>query len=170
MELKEIRQLIKIVENADIGELEIVEEGRKLRISKNSRHHAIAQPAPAHTYHTPPPAGSTIMPTEIVPTRIEEKITVAAESPANNFLEIRSPMVGTFYRAPSPDADPYIEAGQKVEVGQTLCIIEAMKLMNEIESEYTGKIAKILVENAQPVEYNQVLFLIEKRLACEIKI
>jgi acetyl-CoA carboxylase biotin carboxyl carrier protein len=70
-------------------------------------------------------------------------------------------MVGTFYRAPAPDADPYVEVGQNVTIGQTLCIIEAMKLMNEIESEYEGKIAKILVENAQPVEYNQILFLIE---------
>ena len=71
-------------------------------------------------------------------------------------------MVGTFYRAPSPDADPYVEIGQTVAVGQTLCIIEAMKLMNEIESEVNGKIVDILVENAQPVEFNQVLFLIEK--------
>ena len=71
-------------------------------------------------------------------------------------------MVGTFYRAPSPDAEPYVETGQTVSVGQTLCIIEAMKLMNELESDYAGKIAKILVENAQPVEYNQPLFLIEK--------
>ena len=71
-------------------------------------------------------------------------------------------MVGTYYSSPSPDADPYVEVGQTVKVGQTTCIIEAMKLMNEIESEFSGKIAKILVENAQPVEYNQTLFLIEK--------
>jgi acetyl-CoA carboxylase biotin carboxyl carrier protein len=71
-------------------------------------------------------------------------------------------MVGTFYRAPSPDADPYIEVGSQVSVGQTLCIVEAMKLMNEIEADVSGKVIKIMVENAQPVEYNQVLFLIEK--------
>ena len=75
---------------------------------------------------------------------------------------MRAPMVGTFYRAPSPDADPYIEVGEQVVPGKTLCIIEAMKLMNEIESEFTGTIKEILVENAQPVEYNQLLFLIEK--------
>lgn len=161
MELKEIRQLIKLVENADIGELEIVEEGRKLRISKNSRHHVSVQPAPVQTYQAVPQAGTT-MPTEIVPTRVEDKSGSSAETPSNNLVEVRSPMVGTFYRAPSPDADPYVDAGQQVELGQTLCIIEAMKLMNEIESEYSGKIAKILIENAQPVEYNQVLFLIEK--------
>ncbi|HQV31530.1 MAG TPA: acetyl-CoA carboxylase biotin carboxyl carrier protein, partial [Calditrichia bacterium] len=78
------------------------------------------------------------------------------------YNEVRSPMVGTFYRSPSPDADPYVEVGDTVSTGNPLCIIEAMKLMNEIESEFSGKIAKILVENGQPVEYNQVLFLIEK--------
>ncbi|HKQ57669.1 MAG TPA: acetyl-CoA carboxylase biotin carboxyl carrier protein, partial [Candidatus Eisenbacteria bacterium] len=76
-------------------------------------------------------------------------------------LAVTSPMVGTFYRAPAPDADPYIEVGDTVEVGQTVCIVEAMKLMNEIESEVKGRVVKILVENAQPVEYGQKLFLIE---------
>ncbi len=76
-------------------------------------------------------------------------------------IEVRSPIVGTFYRAPSPNADPYVSVGQQVSKGNILCIIEAMKLMNEIECEYEGKITKILVENAQPVEYNQVLFLVE---------
>jgi acetyl-CoA carboxylase biotin carboxyl carrier protein len=74
---------------------------------------------------------------------------------------ITSPMVGTFYRAPAPDADPYVEVGDIVEVGQTICIVEAMKLMNEIESEVRGRVVKILVENAQPVEYGQTLFLVE---------
>jgi acetyl-CoA carboxylase biotin carboxyl carrier protein len=76
-------------------------------------------------------------------------------------LAVTSPMVGTFYRAPAPDADPYIEVGDTVEVGQTVCIVEAMKLMNEIESDVKGRIARILVENAQPVEYGQILFLVE---------
>ena len=161
MELKEIRQLIRVVENADISELEIVEEGKKLRISKNSRHTVVNQPAAAQTYQPPPVSGAT-MPTEVMPTRREEPVGTAAEQPAGNIVEVRSPMVGTFYRAPSPDADPYVEVGQRVEAGQTLCIIEAMKLMNEIESEFSGKISQIVIENAQPVEYNQVLFLIEK--------
>jgi acetyl-CoA carboxylase biotin carboxyl carrier protein len=77
-----------------------------------------------------------------------------------NLLEVTSPMVGTFYRAPAPDADPYVEIGTIVEVGQTVCIIEAMKLMNEIESEVKGRIVRILVENAQPVEFGQKLFLL----------
>ena len=85
-----------------------------------------------------------------------------AEKPVPKYAEIKSPMVGTFYRALSPDAAPYIQIGDNVREGDVLCIIEAMKLMNEIESDFAGKISKIMVENAQPVEYNQVLFLIEK--------
>ena len=78
-------------------------------------------------------------------------------------MPVVSPMVGTFYRAPAPDADPYVEPGSQVEIGQTVCIIEAMKLMNEIESEVKGRIARILVDNAQPVEYGQTLFLVDPR-------
>ena len=91
-----------------------------------------------------------------------DSVPVQAETATNNYTEVRSPMVGTFYRSPAPDAEPYVEIGKNVEEGQTLCIIEAMKLMNEIESDYSGKVIKIMVENAQPVEYNQVLFLLEK--------
>ncbi len=153
MDLREIRQLIKIVESSNIHEFELEEEGTKLRISK-------AAPAEmAVAYNVP---------------QVQQPIPVAAAAPVqsgaaveeaeidNNHYEIRSPMVGTFYRAPSPDADPYIEIGSQVSVGQTMCIVEAMKLMNEIEADVSGKVVKIMVENAQPVEYNQVLFLIEK--------
>lgn len=167
MELKEIRQLIKIVENANIGELEIVEDGKKLRISKNerSKNENMVFTAPQVQSFAPQaaPAGlhQVSSPTEIVPTKAEGD-TISSNAAADGLLEVKSPMVGTFYRSPSPDADAYTEVGQSVSAGQTMCIIEAMKLMNEIESEYNGKIAKILVENAQPVEYNQTLFLIEK--------
>ncbi|HEU5311873.1 MAG TPA: acetyl-CoA carboxylase biotin carboxyl carrier protein, partial [Candidatus Eisenbacteria bacterium] len=88
-----------------------------------------------------------------------------AAAPAANLLPIKSPMVGTFYRSPAPDADPYVEENSSVDVGQTVCIVEAMKLMNEIESDVKGRIARILVENAQPVEYGQVLFLVEAESA-----
>jgi acetyl-CoA carboxylase biotin carboxyl carrier protein len=167
MELKDIRQLIKIVENANIGELEIVEEGKKLRISKNdrSKNENVVYSAPQVQSFAPQAAPAALhqvsSPTEIVPTRAESEAT-ASDVAADGLLEVKSPMVGTFYRSPSPDAEPYTEVGQTITAGQTMCIIEAMKLMNEIESEYNGKIAKILVENAQPVEYNQTLFLIEK--------
>jgi acetyl-CoA carboxylase biotin carboxyl carrier protein len=167
MEIKEIRQLIKLVESAEISEIEIEEEGKKVRISKNSQHSAesiMMNPAPMVSY-TPqapvagaPPATAPVAPDTMSP----EAPAATAESPGGEFQEVRSPMVGTFYRSPAPDADAYVEVGQNITVGQTLCIIEAMKLMNEIESDFAGKISKILVENAQPVEYNQVLFLIEK--------
>ena len=109
----------------------------------------------------PAPLNQMITPTEIMPTRAGTE-SAGEESVGSDYLEVKSPMVGTFYRAPSPDAEDYVQVGQNVNVGQTMCIIEAMKLMNELESEYSGKIMKILVENAQPVEYNQTLFLIEK--------
>ena len=89
----------------------------------------------------------------------------AEGKPPANLVPIKSPMVGTFYRAPAPDADPYVEENSSITVGQTVCVVEAMKLMNEIESEVGGRIARILVENAQPVEYGQTLFLVESETA-----
>lgn len=164
MEIKEIRQLIRLVESADISEIEIEEEGRKLRIAKNIKHSAeavVMNPAPMVSYHQQPPGLASMPPA--MQTQPEQGVPDLSVAPAESeFQEVRSPMVGTFYTSPAPDADPYIEVGQTVSVGQTLCIIEAMKLMNEIESDFAGKIAKIVVENAQPVEYNQVLFLLEK--------
>lgn len=156
MDLKEIRQLIKMVENSDISEFELEQEGKKLRITKNSESTPVYVqsnvPAAPVSAASAQPAAVTDIPPVAAP--VEENVP-------SNVVEIRSPMVGTFYRSPSPDADPYVSVGQKVEVGQVLCIVEAMKLMNEIENEVSGKIVKILVENSQPVEYNQVLFHIE---------
>ena len=161
MDLREIRQLIKMVDGSNISELEIEEDGRKLRIAKSaipdngaprysSEMHAIStMPQPVHVTAAPSSAPAVHLPVTEAP--------VAAA----NIVEIRSPMVGTFYRSPSPDAESCVEIGQTISVGQPLCIVEAMKLMNEIESEAAGKIVKILVENAQPVEYNQVLFQVE---------
>jgi acetyl-CoA carboxylase biotin carboxyl carrier protein len=161
MNLREIRQLIKIVENSAIDELEIEEEGKKVRISKHNKHqnempHIQLSNQPAPLPPVTPLAEQTTIPESAATS------PPAPESEKMEYQEIRAPMVGTFYRAPSPDADPYVDIGHQVTAGQTLCIIEAMKLMNEIESEYNGTIVKILAENAQPVEYNQPLFLIEK--------
>jgi len=167
MEIREIRQLIKLVENANISELEIKEEGKEIRITKNSKQSAdslVMSPSPVLSYHQPgvmPGAQPAVGITDPAISHADQA-QPQAESIGEKYFELRSPMVGTFYRSPAPDAESYVEVGQNVEVGQTLCIIEAMKLMNEIESDYVGKIAKIMVENAQPVEYNQVLFLIEK--------
>jgi acetyl-CoA carboxylase biotin carboxyl carrier protein len=165
MEIREIRRLVKLVENAEISEIEIKEEGKEIRITKNSKNATagvVMNAPPVVSYQHPNPMPETAMPPSTGSTAAPEHVPASAETGGNDYYELRSPMVGTFYRSPAPDADPYVDVGQQVEVGQTLCIVEAMKLMNEIESDYTGKIARILVENAQPVEYNQVLFLIEK--------
>jgi acetyl-CoA carboxylase biotin carboxyl carrier protein len=150
-ELAELRRLIDLVQSTGIGELEVSTGGRSVRVAALA---AIAQAGTASAAVSAPagapaaaaaPAGA---------------VSAVAAAPADQ-LVITSPMVGTFYRAPAPDADPYIEVGDSVTVGQTVCIVEAMKLMNEIESEVRGRVVKILVENAQPVEYGQKLFLVE---------
>lgn len=156
MELAYIKKLIKLIENSGVDEIELEEEGKKIRIAKH-------QPMQAPSYQValpqPAPAAGPV-PTASVPAAP----TAPAPAPPKAepaYHEIRSPIVGTFYRAPSPDAEPYVEIGHKVRKGSVLCIVEAMKLMNEIESDVDGEIVKILVENAKPVEYNQVLFLIK---------
>jgi acetyl-CoA carboxylase biotin carboxyl carrier protein len=147
-QLHELKRLIRLVQRTGIGELELNSGGRSVRISAtpaNGGTHVVAAAAPA-------PAASAAAPVAAVP---------APSEPAANQKAVTSPMVGTFYRAPAPDADPFVEVGDVVEVGQTVCIIEAMKLMNEIEAETKGRVTQILVENAQPVEFGQKLFLIE---------
>jgi acetyl-CoA carboxylase biotin carboxyl carrier protein len=167
MDIQEIKQLIKIVEKSDIGELEVEEDGRKIRIAKSSK--VAFSPGAGNGMINPVFLPS---PSPIIPSQADVS-AVAAAAPAaktgapettdaDKYYEVRSPMVGTFYRSPSPDAAPYVEVGDQVSPGSKLCIIEAMKLMNEIESEFSGRIAKIVVNNAQAVEFNQVLFLIEK--------
>lgn len=157
MDIQEIRQLIKLVEKSRIDEIEIEEEGKKIRISKNTFSAEI--PAAMHTQAYVAPPMPAPVPAAEAPAAPAEP---AESSDSSKYLEVRSPMVGTFYRSPAPDQDSYVNEGDKVTDGSPLCIIEAMKLMNEIVSEHSGRIAKIMVENASPVEYNQVLFLIEK--------
>lgn len=154
MDLKEIRQLIKLVETSEISEIEIEEKDKKVRISKNftGQVAAIQQVIPSTT-HVASPA--------LMGSQPAAPAALPGLRP-DNIIEVKSPMVGTFYRSASPDSDPYVDIGKAVKMGDVLCIIEAMKLMNEIECEFNGKIVEILVDNAQPVEFNQVLLLIEK--------
>ena len=157
MRAKQIREFVKIVEESNVGELEITSWWwGKIRISKTSSQ-----------------VTTLISPTGVQDNTITHSSKQVSEQPAisvteadksdseSNLVEFKAPMVGTFYRAPAPDADPYVKEGDNISPGKVLCIIEAMKLMNEIEAEHSGKIVKILVDNAQPVEYNQPLFLIE---------
>jgi oxaloacetate decarboxylase alpha subunit len=148
MNLKEIREMITLMNENDLTEIEIEREGTKIKIRKGYADitESIRKfPAEHHVL------------THVASTTDEE----AAQTVNPNRKEIKSPMVGTFYRSPSPEAPPFIEIGQMVEVGQVVCIVEAMKLMNEIKSEVKGKIVDIPVENAQPVEFGQTLFTVE---------
>jgi acetyl-CoA carboxylase biotin carboxyl carrier protein len=154
MEIKDIKSLIKMVTETDIAEFELESAGEKLRIKRG------AAPEVVHHYQASErmqtsPQGALLQPQPA-------QVAVAATTPsADKGQSITSPIVGTFYRTPSPDAPSYVEAGQIVEKGQVLCIVEAMKLMNEIEAEFRCKILKICKENAQPVEYGETLFIVE---------
>lgn len=154
MDLKYLQKVIKMLDSSELAEIEIEEEGTKLRLSKprpkvfSGMTQMVAQPQAAPLQQAAP---AVTVSTE----KTEEKL-------GENLYEVRSPMVGTFYRTPSPDADPYVKPGDSVKTGDVICIIEAMKLMNEIESEVSGKVVKILVENGTAVEYDQPLMLIEK--------
>ncbi len=149
MDLNLIKRLVKIVDTSGITDLEIEENGIRVKIAKKIRQAQVVAESQVSTQ-----TAQTEVKVEEKPEKVEETI------PAN-LHEIRSPIVGTFYRAPAPDADNYAEVGDLVSPGTVLCIVEAMKLMNEIESDVSGKISKMLVENGKPVEYNQPLFLIE---------
>jgi acetyl-CoA carboxylase biotin carboxyl carrier protein len=157
-DLNYVKKLIKMLDTCDITELEIEEEGTKIRLVKTKPQ---TGEIPQTIQFTQSPMQMPVMQpaAETAAAKPEEK---AESKPNANLIEVRSPIVGTYYSAPSPNADPYVHIGSQVSTGTVLCIIEAMKLMNEIECEVTGKIAKVMVENAQPVEYNQVLFLIEQ--------
>jgi len=149
MNVKEIKELINLMNDNGLLELEVEKEGMRIRLKKSSQgtdafsgpivfeKENISEPAPQK--QAPEPAGEKVSPKTV---------------------EIRAPMVGTFYRAPAPEAAPYVEVGSTIEAGQVICVIEAMKLMNEIKSEIKGKILEILVDNAEPVEFGQPMFLI----------
>jgi acetyl-CoA carboxylase biotin carboxyl carrier protein len=154
MDLSYIKKIIKLVEHSSIDELELEEEGTKIKVARNRNSGVYVQTAQT----TPLPA----LPSH---NSLQVESTKPAASnilPNSQYHEVRSPIVGTFYSAPAPDAEPYIEIGQSVKIGSVLCIVEAMKLMNEIESDCDGTVVKIIAENGKPVEYNQILFLIEK--------
>jgi acetyl-CoA carboxylase biotin carboxyl carrier protein len=156
MDLAYVKKVIKLIEKSDVDEIEIEEEGKKIRVAK----HKNQQPTFIQAAAQPYPQG--IQPSSAPGTSASSVQSSPTGKPEVKYHEVRSPIVGTFYRAPAPDAEPYVEIGQNVSVGSVLCIVEAMKLMNEIESDVSGRLAQVLVENGKPVEYNQVIFLIEK--------
>ena len=159
-----IKRLIETVEASNIDTLELSRWGTKIRISKRGGlsggevlHVTAGGAAPVSGNAG---AATNSHPSSAESEAEEETTTAKAALADSNLVEVESPMVGTFYRAPAPDADPYVEVGDHVSKGQTLCILEAMKLMNELEAEVAGTIKEICVENAEPVEYGQVIFRI----------
>lgn len=165
MDINLIKKLVKVVEDSAITEFSVQEGDLKIRISKTKgqdtqvflpQHMNVPMQQPQAFQQ--PVADNGSQPANDAATAQ----AAAAGTTSDKQYEVKSPIVGTFYRAPSPDADPYVQVGEKVAPGTLLCIIEAMKLMNEIECDVNGKIVKILVENGQPVEYNQPLFIVEK--------
>ena len=157
MDLNYLRKLVRLLESSTLNEIEIEEDGLHVRVAKSAHPHVPASTSPAVTAVHPIAHAPAVAPAAPAPA----PVPAAAPAAETKYHEVKSPIVGTFYRAPTPDAAPFVEVGQVVQVKSVLCIIEAMKLMNEIESDASGKIVKILVENGQPVEYNQTLFLIE---------
>ena len=161
IDLDFVRGLIEAVDSSGIDSLEINRAGTKIRIAKTPPPAPVTAAAPAIAPMIAAPASA---PLAAAPAAAAATATAPAAAPApakSNLTEVKSPMVGTFYRQPAPEAPAYVEVGSAVKKGQTLCILEAMKLMNELECEVDGIVREILVENSDPVEYGQVLFRIE---------
>ncbi len=156
MDIRKIKKLLELLEESSIAEIEIHEGEESVRITRVSQAQQTIVQVPSTEIPTAPPSAAprpeTTPPPEAEATQPEEELKGHV---------VRSPMVGTFYRAPAPGAKPFVEVGQHVNVGDTLCIIEAMKILNQIEADKSGTVTKILVEDGQPVEYGQPLFVIE---------
>lgn len=149
MNIKEIKEMVNLMNDNGLIELEIEKDGMRIRLKKMGAETGVA-------------GGPIVIERErLIKEQPKEETLEIVEKAATTTVEIKAPMVGTFYRAPSPEAPPYVEVGQIIELGQVICIIEAMKLMNEIKSEIRGKILEVLVDNTEPVEFGQPMFLIE---------
>ncbi|WP_337043949.1 acetyl-CoA carboxylase biotin carboxyl carrier protein [Emticicia sp. 17c] len=156
METKDIQKLIDFIAQSGLDEVNIETSELKLAIKRYSNVTPVSAPAPVMPASAPAPA-----PVATAPAPQPAASTEKPAAPASNLITIKSPMIGTFYRSAGPDKPSFIEVGDEVSAGKVVCIIEAMKLFNEIESEVSGKIVKVLVENATPVEFDQPLFLVE---------
>ncbi len=150
MNLKEIKEIVKLMNENELSEIEVEHEGGKIKLRKG--------PSGDPVIISNPPGGYPAAPVSSAPASGPAE---AEQVSSKGLKEIKAPMVGTFYRSPSPDAPPFVEVGQVVEIGQAVCILEAMKLMNEIKSDVRGKITEIKIENAEPVEFGTVLLLVE---------
>ena len=157
MTLDEIRQILQMVREHELAEFEFEQDGMRLRVRKDGGVHLVPAPVAAPAVIAAP------APLQAAPAAPALVAADAGPDEAVEFAIVKSPIVGTFYRAPDPSAAPFVEVGQIVSRGQTLCIIEAMKLMNEIESDFDGEVVKIFVDNGQPVQFGERLFAIKAR-------
>ena len=165
MNQKELKELIEFLIEKDIAEFELERGDVKVRIKRGAEH-VVAPAAPVTHFavHTgPASAPETSAPAALIPASTSVEGAVAAPAVEKGLHTVRSPIVGTFYECPSPGSPPFVKPGDTVEIGQVLCIVEAMKLMNEIEADVAGEIVKKLVTNGQPIEYGQELFVIRPR-------
>jgi acetyl-CoA carboxylase biotin carboxyl carrier protein len=161
MDFKQIQELIKMVNKTEIGELSIEQKDFKITIKQKQEH-------VTHVINSAPQVAQSALPQQQFQSTPQQALAApgsqsepAAVASQTNYITIKSPMIGTFYRRPSPDKPNFVEVGDEVSPGKVVCIIEAMKLFNEIESEVKGKVVKLLVEDASPVEYDQPLYLVE---------
>src|SRR6476661_1023395 len=165
IDLRYVKKLIDIIDESTVDSIEITsDKGLKIRISKSPQQRGavqVAAPMPIPAIVPSPAPAPRVTPAQGMPMMPDEGSAPAAEAAKSTALEVKSPMVGTFYKSPEPGAKAYVGVGDRVSKGQILCIIEAMKIMNEIESEYSGVVKEINVQDAQPVEYGQVLFRID---------
>jgi acetyl-CoA carboxylase biotin carboxyl carrier protein len=164
IDLRYVKKLIEIIDESSVDSIEITsDKGIKIRISKSPQQRGavqVAAPLPIPTMVPAAPVGR-VTPGQGIPAVPDTEPAAAPEPPKSTALEVKSPMVGTFYKSPEPGAKAYVAVGDRVSKGQILCIIEAMKIMNEIESEYSGVVREVLAQDAQPVEYGQVLFKVD---------
>jgi acetyl-CoA carboxylase biotin carboxyl carrier protein len=162
MTLSELKELVELVSEKGFAEFEVEREGFRLKIVANRPPQVLFAPPAAHaaeaTTGSPSQQPQSMVPTAPLPAAPAAAPDAAVATVEESLQIVKSPIVGTFYRSPSPTSESFVKVGDSVSVGDVLCIVEAMKLMNEIESEYSGEIVKIFVENAQPVEYGQPLF------------
>jgi acetyl-CoA carboxylase biotin carboxyl carrier protein len=151
MDIRKVKKLIELLEESGVAEIEITEGEESVRISRYSKSPAAA-PMPVH-YAAAPPAAAAVAP-------LQEAAPAAPPPSERSGHKVLSPMVGTFYRSPSPEAEPFVKVGDTINAGDTLCIIEAMKMMNQIEADVSGKVLSIEAESGEPIEFGQVLFVI----------
>jgi acetyl-CoA carboxylase biotin carboxyl carrier protein len=155
MDIRKVKKLIELLEESGISELEISEGEESVRISRHPRGGVQAAAQPAQVVYAPPPAAAA------APAPAAAAAAAAERAQRNDEHTVTSPMVGTYYASASPGAKPFVEIGSEIKVGQILCIIEAMKMMNQIESDKEGRVTAMLAKNGEPVEFGQPLFIIE---------